>query len=272
MNWQEFLDTALGFLRDVTIRLLVSAVVIFVSFRIVNLLARKIEKLSQKHHSDKTVFHAISYIFKIGLKAVIIICIIGYLGIDTSGLTALIASLGVGIGLAVNGALSNLAGGVLLIITRPFRIDDYIEAQGYSGTVVDIHITNTKLKTPDNKIIFLPNGQVSSGAIVNYSMQKMRRIDEEILVPRDADCERVKEILTSLYKSNPKIANDPALFVRIGERTASSVKIIVRAWVKSDCYWDVKFDMIEAVKSRLDDEGIEIPREQFEIRIKQDAG
>lgn len=272
MTRQEFFDFILSWARDAAIRIIVSIVVIFVSFKIINALARRIEKTFQAHHSDKTIMRTVSYIFKVGLKTVILVCLVSYLGIDTTGLTALIASLGVGIGLAVNGALSNLAGGVLLIITRPFRIDDYIEAQGYSGTVVDIHITNTKLKTPDNKIIFLPNGQVSSGAIVNYSMQNTRRVDEEISVPRDADYEHVKEILTELYKNNPMVLKEPEVFIRISERAASSLKITVRAWVKSEDYWTVKFDMIEAVKAKLDEEGIIIPFEQMDVRIKKDAG
>lgn len=271
MDWQQTLNWILAWARDTAIRLIISLIIIFVSFRIVNLIARKVEKASQKHHSDKTVFHAIAYIFKIGLKTVIIICIVGYLGIDTSGLTALIASLGVGIGLAVNGALSNLAGGVLLIITRPFRIDDYIEAQGYSGTVVDIHVTNTKLKTPDNKTIFLPNGQLSSGAIVNYSMQSTRRIDEVLSIPNSLDFDTVKTVLNEIVENNPLILADPAVFIRISERTASSTKVIFRVWVKSEDFWTVKFDLTEAVKKRFKEEGIEIPPEILSVNIRKEA-
>lgn len=271
MNWQQTLNLILAWARDAAIRLFVSLIIVFVSFRIVNAIARKIERSSQIHHSDKTVFRAISYVFKIGLKTVIIICIVGYLGIDTSGLTALIASLGVGIGLAVNGALSNLAGGVIIIITRPFRIDDYIEAQGYSGTVVDIHITNTKLKTPDNKTIFLPNGQLSSGAIVNYSMQKTRRIDEILSVPNSVDFNRVKTVLTEIVEDHPLVLSDPAIFIRISERTASSTKVILRVWVKSEDFWTVKFDLAEAVKSRFSVEGIEIPPEHLSVKIEKSS-
>ena len=132
----------------------------FISFKIINVVAKKIVKRGGKKHSDKTIFQTLAYVLKIGLKIIVVICLIGYLGIDTSGLTALIASLGVGIGLAVNGALSNLAGGILIILTRPFKIDDYIEVLGYAGTVVDIHITNTKLLTPDNKVIYPSEGEV----------------------------------------------------------------------------------------------------------------
>ena len=115
----------------------------------------------------------LAYAFKIGAKAIVVVAMIGYVGIDTSGLTALIASLGVCVGLAVNGALSNLAGGVLILITRPFRIDDFIEAQGYSGTVEDIHITNTKICTPDNKIVYIPNGALSSGSIMTSMLSPL---------------------------------------------------------------------------------------------------
>ena len=161
------INTVVNWATTSGIKLLVALIVLFVSFKLINIIARKIEKKGNKDKYDKTIMKALAYVFKIGLKLVIAVCLVGYVGIDTSGLTALVTSLGVCVGLAVNGALSNLAGGVLLILTRPFKIDDYIEAQGYSGTVEDIHITNTRLRTPDNKVVYIPNGALSSGNIVN---------------------------------------------------------------------------------------------------------
>ena len=147
MDWQALLNTVVNWATTTGFKVLIAIVLLFISFKIVNLIARKIEKAGKKHNADKTIMRTLSYIFKLGAKIIVAVCLIGYVGIDTSGITALIASFGVCVGLAVNGALSNLAGGVLIILTRPFRVDDYIEAQGFSGTVEDIHITNTKLRT-----------------------------------------------------------------------------------------------------------------------------
>ena len=270
MDWEAVLNTIVGWATNTGVKLLVSLLILFISFKVDNFVARKIEKSAEKKNADKTIMRTIAYIFKIGLKIVIAICILGYLGIDTSGLTALIASLGVGVGLAVNGALSNLAGGVLIILTRPFRIDDYIEAQGHSGTVEDIHITNTKLRTPDNKVIYIPNGALSTGTIVNYSMTDTRRVDEVFSVAYSVDFERAKAIISELVEAHPLVLKDPEPFVRVSEHAASSINITMRVWIKSDDYWTVKFDLLEQVKARFDAEGIEIPFNQMDVHIKND--
>ena len=155
---QSVIDAILAFVKTAGTRILLSLVILFASFKLINFVAKKIERSAKHHKTDKTVTHTLIYIFKITAKIIVTVALVGYIGIDTGGITALIASLGVGIGLAVNGALSNLAGGVLILLTRPFRIDDFIEADGFSGTVEDVHVTNTRLRTPDNKIIFIPNG------------------------------------------------------------------------------------------------------------------
>ncbi len=270
MNWQAFLDSLVNWALSAGVKILIALVIMFITFKIINFIGKKIEKSAEKKHADKTIMRTVAYIFKIAMKIVITICLVGYLGIDTSGLTALVASFGVCIGLAVNGALSNLAGGVLIILTRPFRIDDFIEAQGYSGTVEDIHITNTKLRTPDNKIVYIPNGALSSGSVVNYSLQDTRRVDEVFSISYAADFGKAKKILSEIIDSHPLVLKDPAPFVRVSEHAASSINITTRVWVKSADYWTVKFDMLEAVKERFDAEGIEIPFNQMDVHIKND--
>ncbi len=251
-------------------KIVIALIVLFISFKIINALGRKIEKTAEKKNADKTITHTAVYVFKIGMKLTVAICLIGYIGIDTSAFAALITSLGVGIGLAVNGALSNLAGGVLMILTRPFRIDDYIEAEGYSGTVEDIHITNTRLRTPDNKVIYIPNGPLSTGNIVNYSLKDTRRVDEVFKISYGADFKRAKAILSELYENNSLVLKEPAPFIRVSEHADSSINITVRVWVNSADYWTVKFDMLEAVKERFGLEGIEIPFNQMDVHIKRD--
>ena len=213
----------------------------------------------------------LAYVLRIGLKIVVVICLVGYLGIDTSGLTALVASFGVCIGLAVNGAVSNMAGGVMIILTRPFKIDDYIEAQGHSGTVVDIHLTNTKLVTPDNKVIYIPNGALANGDIVNYSEKDTRRVDFLFSIGYGDDFEKAKAIVKNICESHELVLKDPAPFVRVKEHGASSINIVTRVWTKSSDYWTVYFDLTEKVKTEFDKEGIEIPFNQLDVHVKKDA-
>ena len=270
MDWQALLTTVINWATTAGIKLLVALILLFISFKLINFLARRIEKAAEKKHADKTISRTAAYVVRIGLKIVVLVCLVGYVGIDTGGLTALIASLGVGLGLAVNGALSNLAGGVLILLTRPFRIDDYIEAQGFGGTVEQIHITNTKLRTPDNKIIYIPNGSLSSGTIVNYSLQETRRVDEVFSISYNADFKRAIAIIEELCQSHPLVLSDPKPFVRVTEHADSSLNITMRVFVKSADYWTVKFDMLEAVKERFDQEGIEIPYNRLDVQIRND--
>ena len=203
-------------------------------------------------------------------KGLIIICLVGFVGIDTSGFTALIVSLGAGVGLALNGALSNLAGGILIILTRPIRVDDFIEAQGYSGTVEDIHVTNTKLRTPDNKVVFIPNGPLSSGTIVNYSVKDTRRVDFSFLIGYEDDFEQAKSFISEICGRHPLILKDPLPLIRMGSHQDSGIEIVARVWVKRDDYWSVNYDIIESVKTLFDERGISIPYRQLDIHLKKD--
>ena len=268
MDWNALWNTILQWATTTGVKIVVALLVWFLSFRIINILGRKIEKRSEKKKADKTIVKTLIYIFKIVLKIVVIICLVGYLGIDTSGLTALVASLGVCIGLAVNGALSNLAGGVLILLTRPFKIDDYIEAQGYGGTVVSIRLTNTKLVTPDNKVIYIPNSTLANGNIINYSEQDTRRVDFLFSIGYSDDFEKAKKIITNICLEHELILKDKEPFVRVKEHGASSINIVTRVWTKSADYWTVYFDITEQVKTTFDKEGIEIPFNQLDVHIK----
>ena len=270
MDWQEFSHTLIGWATTGGVRLAVALLVMLLTFKIIHFIGRQIERSASTRHVDKTVMRTAAYIFRLAAKSVVIISLVGFVGIDTGGLTALIASFGVGIGLAVNGALANLAGGVLIVMTRPFRVDDYIEAQGYAGTVEDIRITYTRLRTPDNKVIFIPNGELSSDTIVNYSMQNKRRIDEMIAISYREDWARVRSVLLDICQSHPLILQDPAPMVRMSEYGDSAVRVLVRVWVETENFWTVRFDLLEVVKARFDREGIEIPYSQMDVHIKRD--
>lgn len=266
----KVLDTLVSWCLNTGIRILIATVILLVSFRIVTVIARKIEKKGDASKFDKTVMKTLAYLFNIGTKVVITICLVGYLGIDTSGLTALVASFGVCIGLAVNGALSNVAGGVLIIVTRPFKIDDFIEAQGISGTVEDIHMVCTKIRTPDNKVVYIPNGALSNGNIINYSEKDTRRVDFTFSIAYTSDYEKAKDIVTNILTSHELTLDDPEPMIRMSAHSASSIDITARVWVNSADYWTVNFDVMEAVKAAFDENGIEIPFNQLDVHVKND--
>ncbi len=268
MNWEELLNTIVTWATNEGVKVIIALLILFVSFKIVNAIARKLTKSCEKKNLDKTISKTLIYIFRLGMKCLIAICMVGYVGIDTSGLAALITSLGVCIGLAVNGALSNLAGGFMIIITRPFKLDDYIEACGYAGTVEEIRITQTKLRTPDNKVVFIPNGTLSSSEIVNYSEKNTRRVDFSFSIGYADDFEKAKSLVLDIVNAHNLVLKDPAPFVRVGEHGASSINITTRVWVNSNDYWTVYFDVLEAVKKSFDENGIEIPFNQLDVHVK----
>ncbi|MGM9664318.1 MAG: mechanosensitive ion channel family protein [Eubacteriales bacterium] len=275
MNWEIILQTVVNWLTTAGIKVVIALILLFVSFKLINWLSKKIEKASEKNTTsnvkyDKTLTRTLSNIFRILLKVIVCACVVGYLGLDTSGITALIASLGVGVGLAVNGTISNFAGGVLLLFTRPFKDDDFIEACGYSGTVEDIYICNTKIRTPDNKVVYIPNGKLSTCEVVNYSEKDIRRVDVSFSIGYGADFEVAKEIILGICSNHSLILSDPAPMVRVSEHAASSIDLITRVWCKNADYWTVHFDLLEQVKKAFDEKGIEIPFPQVDVHMRKD--
>ncbi len=272
MTLEEFLTnlvaTIVNWATNTGIKIVIALIVMFISFKIINAVGKKIAKIGEKKNADKTIMNVLVYAFKLVLKCLVTVCLIGYLGIDTSAITALIASLGVCIGLAVNGTLSNLAGGVLILITRPFKVDDFIEAQGVSGTVSDIRITSTKIITPDNKVIYVPNGTLANGNIINYSEKETRRVDIDFCISYASDAEKAKDIITEICEKHELVLKDPAVFVRVGAHSTSGLQIKARAWVNGADYWTVFFDLTEAVKAEFDKNGIEIPFNHLDVHIK----
>ena len=264
----NIVDTLVSWCLNTGIKVIIAIILLIASFRLVTVISRKIEKNGNKDKYDKTMMRTLAYVFNVGAKIVIAVCLIGYVGVDTGGITAVIASLGVGIGLAVNGALSNLAGGVLILVTRPFKIDDYIEAQGESGTVEDIHMVCTKLRTPDNKVVYIPNGALSNGNIINYSEKDIRRVDFNFMISYEDDFEKAKAVVADILTSHPLSLTDPEPMVRLAEHGESGVRIAARVWVKSADYWTVNFDVMENVKKTFDEKGITIPYNQLEVRVK----
>ena len=264
------LSTVVTWVANVGVKIIIALVILMVTFKIISKLARKIEKLGDKPTHDKTIMRILAYIVSIGGKCLVGVSLIGYLGIDTSGITALIASLGVCFGLAVNGAVANIAGGVLIIVTRPFKVDDFIEAQGVSGTVTDIHMVNTKIKTPDNKIIYIPNGELANGNIINYSEMSERRVDLTFSIAYENNFETAKAIISDICAKHELIIQDKGATIRVASHNQSSIDITTKVWTKSGDYWTVYFDLLETVKSEFDANGIVIPYNQLDVHVKND--
>lgn len=251
------------------LKLIIAVIVLIVAFRLINWLFRKLKNNADKAQKvDATLLRTALNVGKVAAKILVVIALVGYLGIDTSGLAALVASLGVCFGLAVNGALSNLAGGVLLLITRPFSVGDYISAQGYDGTVEDIRITCTKLATVDNRVVYLPNGALSSGNIVNFSEKDLRRVDLTFSVAGN-DPEQVRSLVLGVCAAEPLVLESPEPFARITEYGAGNgTKVTLRAWCANANYWDCYFNLLSAMNRTFEANGIVIPFPQMDVHIK----
>lgn len=272
MDWQQVWQTVQDWLTNTGIKILISIVIMIVSFTLINWLSKKIakradKKVAENKKIDKTIYKTVSYVVKVGLKVLVVIALIGYVGIDTSAITALIASLGVGVGLAINGTLSNFAGGVLILITRPFKDDDYIQACGYEGTVEDIRICHTRLRTTDNKVVYLPNGKLSTSEVVNFSEKDLRRVDLKFSISYSDDFEKAKSVIADVCAQNELILKDPEPSIRVSAQNASSIDISAKVWCKNADYWTVNFDMLENVKKAFDENGITIPFNQLDVHV-----
>ena len=269
--WNSIVDWTMNTGISLALRIIIALLLMLISFRLITVITRKISKrLIEKRKLDKTLISTLFYVLRIALKVVVLTCLISFLGVDTTGIAALIAALGVGVGLALNGALSNLAGGVLILITRPFKIDDFIEACGHAGTVADIRIVYTKLVTPDNKVVYVANGPLSSATIVNYSEKDIRRVDLNFVIEKEEDYKKAEEIILAVANAHEKVLDDPAATCRILEHTANGTTLVSRSWVKNADYWDVYFDLQEGIKKALAENGITTPATQLDVRVKKD--
>lgn len=269
-SWfQQMIDSIISWATSTGIKLLIAIAVLIVSFIIIKVVFKRLEKRFLKSkRMDKTITKTLLNASKWLLKILVIVCLVGYLGIDTSGISALIASLGVCIGLAVNGALSNIAGGILILLTHPFKDDDQIEANGYLGVVEDIRLTHTVLRTGDNKLVYIPNGTLSSGTVVNYSRKPIRRVDLKFTISYEADFEKAKQLVLEECGKHELILKDPTPMARVSNQLDSALELTVRVWTKTENYWDVYFDMNENIKQLFDKNHIEIPYNQLDVHVK----
>ncbi|MGD8511998.1 MAG: mechanosensitive ion channel [Gammaproteobacteria bacterium] len=252
---------------------LVTALVIFIIGRwVARRLAGLVEKGMTKAGTDSTLTGFLRNIVYIGLLTFVILAAIAQLGVQTTSFIAVLGAAGFAVGLALQGSLANFAAGVLIIIFRPFKSGDFVEAGGVAGVVENIQIFTTTMRTGDNKTIIIPNGQITSGTIVNYSTKDTRRVDMVIGVGYGDDLDKVRRVLEEILKEDERVLEDPAPTIGVLELADSSVNFAVRPWVKSADYWPVYFALHEKVKKRFDKEGISIPFPQQDVHIHQVAG
>ncbi len=247
---------------------LVTAIAIFYIGRIVvGLLTRSLRKVMQAQEIDKTLESFVCNLARMVLLTFVIIASVSALGIQTTSFIAVIGAAGLAIGLAMQGSLANFASGVLIVLFRPYKVGDWVEAAGVAGTIVEVQILTTVFKTGDNKSIIVPNGQVMNSIIINYSANDQRRVDMVVGVSYDDDLDKVRATLEDLIAADDRILDDPACTIAVAELADSSVNFIVRPWVKSGDYSGVKFDLTEAIKKRFDKEGITFPFPQQDVHL-----
>ena len=263
--WAKIVDWA----THAGIRLLISIIILIVSFFIINFLAKRIGKRLTKRNADPTLSKVLLYVFKIGLKILIVTALVAYVGVPTTSISAAIAAVGLGIASAFNGTLGNVVGGVVIVVMRPFKLGDFITSNGQSGTVEDIKLFYTTIVTPDNKVIYLPNGQVSNNAIVNVSVKETRRVDVVFSVAYSTNVELAKNVIKKVAANCPLILDDPQPFADITEYGDSSISITSRCWCKKADYWNAYFYMMNEVKNAFDENHIEIPFNQLDVTIKK---
>ena len=263
----ELLQTVAGWLMQNGIKLIIGLIILFIAFKVVNFIAKRLQRRLDKKNVDKTIANVTVKALKIVLKIMVFLLFLGYVGIETAGIGTIIGSVSVCIGLAVQGSLSNFAGGIVILVMRPFKLGDFIEAQGHSGTVTDIKMFYTYLNTPDNKVVMIPNGTLGNGDIINYSKEEERRVDLVFSVDYSTDLKLAKEIIEREIENHQLILKDKGYFVRLGEMAASSLDIKTRVWVKNADYWTVYFDLLENVKKKFDENNISVPFNQLDVHI-----
>ncbi|MGS0679648.1 mechanosensitive ion channel family protein [Shewanella sp. 125m-7] len=268
-NLQGLMDQAPELIVTYGMKILF-AIIIFVIGKFLSNIAKKLTtKILNKRKVDTTVVSFVSNMAWALVFVFTIVATLGQIGVQTASLVAVIGAAGLAVGLALQGSLSNFAAGVLMVLFRPCRVGDYVEAAGISGTVDEITIFSTRLLTPDNKVVIAPNSAMMHGNIVNYSAMETRRLDLVIGVSYDANLAETKKVLAGILENSQYVLKDPGYTVAVSELADSSVNFVVRPWVNSSDYWPAHFEILEQIKVALDEAGIGIPYPQMDLYVKE---
>ena len=256
-----------GIATDWGIKVIAALAIFIIGRWVAKGIRRGVRRMMEKGGADPIIIGFVGSIAYIAMLAFVIVAALGQLGIQTTSFIAILGAAGLAIGLALQGSLANFAAGFLMIIFRPFKVGDFIEAAGVAGVVKDMQIFTTTMKTGDNKTIIIPNAKISGDNIINYSAEENRRVDMTVGVAYDADLSKVRDVLNDIISKDERILSEPPPLVVVGELADSSVNFIVRVWTKSENYWGVTFDANETIKNRFDESGIGIPFPQRDIHI-----
>lgn len=251
-------------------KLIGALIVLIIGLWIIKRISKLINKTFEKRNIDPSLRPFLSGLISTLLKVFLIVTVLGMVGIAMTSFAAIIASVGLAVGLALSGTLQNFAGGVILLILKPFKVGDFIEAQSHGGTVNSIQIFNTVLKTPDNKTIILPNGKLSTESIVNYSTEPTRRVDTVYGIGYGDDIQKAREILLEIFKADERIFQDPEPFIKVTELGDSSVNLATRVWCLASDYWPIKMACMEKVYNQFNAHGINIPFPQMDIHLHKE--
>ena len=254
----NYANTFIKVLIDYSPKLISAFIILFAGLYIIRLVNRFIRKIMVKRNLDPTLTRFLADILLWVLRVILLVSFISKLGIETSSFVAILGAMGLAVGLSLQGSLSNFAGGMLIILFKPFQVGNFIEAQGVTGNVCEIQIFVTKLITANNQTIFIPNGSLSNGNIINYSLQNFRRADLTIAISYETDIKKAKEIITAVLINNPKILKIPAAEVSVKNLTDNAIQLAVRPWATNEDFWEVYADTLENCKQAFDAQGIVI--------------
>jgi len=262
-----YTENAMDLVMKYGLNLFWAVITLVLGLWLIKLLGKTFARALERSKIDASLEKFLLSLVRIILQILLVITVISMLGVEMTSFIAILGAAGLAVGLALQGSLANFAGGVLLLLFKPFKVDDFIEAQGYLGKVSAIQVFNTILKTPDNKTIVMPNGVLSNGSITNFTTEAQRRIEWTFGIGYNDDLRKAKEILNELIKADSRILPEPAPMVAVSELGDSSVNFVVRVWVNATDYWDLYFAMQESVKLTFDEKGISIPFPQRDVHV-----
>lgn len=269
MPFQEAVEFITKGLMSFAWDILVAIAIYIVGRWIIRYLDRLLERIFTRRNMEISLAKFVRSFVKTALYVILIVSLVRKLGVDTSSFVALLASTGVAIGMALSGTLQNFAGGIMILLLRPFRIGDYVQTQGFEGTVKEIKLFNTVLNTVDNKLITLPNGPIVNNVINNYSAENRRRVDLNVTISYGDDYDVARQAILDIIAADARIEQDPAPFVAIGSLGDSAVNITVRVWAKSSDYWGIYHNLNEQIYKQLPTKGIHFPFPQMQVHIEK---
>ncbi len=266
---EKFLEKLVDGCIDISAKLLLAVVILAIGSKIIKIVENNLRKENKLKHLDASVKGFLISFISITSKIVLFIAILHILGVPTASIITVFGSCAVAIGLALQGGLSNIAGGLMILIFKPFKVGDYIEVSGKEGTVKSITMFYTTITTFDNKLIQLPNGSLSNSNITNYTANKKRRVDIDISVSYSSDIDKVKKVINELISKNELVLKEENNYVKLSKPDDSALVFAVRVWTKTENYWDLYFDLMESIKKTLDKNKIEIPFPQMDVHINK---